>query len=96
MTVRSAEEFKDFAYWQEAINSFFKRRYPLPTYTEPCTVEAVDRWVARCGLTDKEFLQIGNYKSIEDFIKLNPEWPIYAIIGLCLEESGCNPTAPLN
>lgn len=84
VSIRPASEFTDFAYWQELAKTRLGR-YPMPDPQTPCTPELMDRWLDRLDLTEKDFLKTGAYKSLQDFIALNPNWPLFAFIGLCLE-----------
>ena len=53
--------------------------YLLPTPT------AIRRWLRRLGMTNAEFREWGGYATLEDFARLNPRWPLRALVGILLE-----------
>lgn len=59
-------------------------RHNLPRWDVPCSPEAMERWIDRLDLTEKEYSQATN-TSLADFCALNPTWPLRAWLGTVLE-----------
>lgn len=74
-------DFLDKAYWQE-MASMFKVR--MPPSQEPCTLKRMRAFVRRVGLDHKAQAEL------EAFMQLNQSWPLYAFVGLLLEERVSN------
>jgi len=75
-------DFTDSEWWSELADKHLTR-YNLPRWGEPCTVKKMNLWCERLDLVDYE--KITN-TSHEEFIALNPDWPLRAFVGLLLEE----------
>ncbi len=76
-------DFGDARYWEELA----EKRLPshnLPKWSVPCSPQDMRLWAYRLGLTDYEKAAM---TSMEDFIELNPAWPLRAFVGLLLEEA---------
>jgi hypothetical protein len=87
-------EFSDDLAWQ-GMMATSKCRYNLPDYGIPCSVADMTLWLERVGVEKADFLATGEYRSLEDFITMNPTWPLRAFVGLLLElPSNPNPTVP--
>lgn len=76
-------EFQDANYWT-ILHAKHLGRYDPPKWTEPCTPEKMDLWLDRLDITPVANMRATN-TSHEDFIKLNPAWPLAAWLGLMLE-----------
>ena len=68
--------------WQEMAR---ERGIRLPAWSARCTAARMERWLRRLGIPAKMFYEWGHFRSFVDFIKLNPQWPLYAFVGLMLE-----------
>lgn len=55
-----------------------------PQYLRP-TPPMIRRWCRKLGLSAREFCEWGGYTHLEDFARLNPRWPLYALVGVLLE-----------
>mgnify|MGYP001584850316 CR=1 FL=1 len=80
--MRTATEFKDYQHW---IGLYRKHldRYPRPKPDKPCTVEAMKSWLNKLEMDE---IYEDMHGSLESFIELNPDWPLFAWLGLCLED----------
>jgi hypothetical protein len=76
--------FADDAVWQEMMEKS-GCRYNLPDYGVPCTAADMNLWLERVGVDKAKFLATGEYRNMEDFMALNPKWPLRAFVGLLLE-----------
>lgn len=81
--VRPEREFLDHDYWLEMFSTRLGR-YPVPT--GPCSVVEMERWLDRLGLETKDHENIFN-TSPQDFMIMNPEWPLFAWLGIVLEQT---------
>lgn len=82
--IETKSKYVDSVHWNEMFNKHLPS-YTQPRYKTPCTVEHMEWWLYRLGVSKKEFCATGNYSGLEEFISLNPEWSLRAFIGLCLE-----------
>jgi len=78
-----APSFCDAAHWDELAASYLPR-YDLPAWDVPCSPEAMEIWLDRLDLTEKEYSRTTN-TGLADFCALNPAWPLRAWIGTVLE-----------
>ena len=81
MNTRS--DFKDSANWDQLADRYLSR-YVLPDWSVKCSADKMDLWVDRCGLSKSEYMDY-TATGFEDWIALNPAWPLRAFIGLILE-----------
>ncbi len=77
-------KFCDAAYWNELAAKHLPR-YDLPAWDVPCSPEAIERWLDRLDLSERDYLRTSGLKRLEEFMKLNPRWPLRAWIGTVLE-----------
>ena len=75
-------DFADIPHWNELAA---KQRYSLPGWDKPCTVEKMELWLDRLNISKALYKQRTN-TTLEEFIELNPEWPLRAFIGLMMED----------
>jgi hypothetical protein len=80
----SATKFCDSIHWDELATKYLSR-YDLPAWDVPCGPEAMARWLDRLDIPLKQYLRMTSLRSLEDFITMNPAWPLRAFIGLALE-----------
>lgn len=57
----------------------------LPPYGVPCTPGKMRSWLARLGISVKQYLAWDGGKRLADFATRNPTWPLKAWLGLLLE-----------
>ncbi len=77
------QDFLDLPHWRE-MASVLKVR--LPPLKEPCTLKRMRAYVRRVGIDHKALAEL------ESFMQLNKDWPLYAFVGLLLEERTYNET----
>ena len=77
-------EFADALHW-DLLAIKYLGRYPIPKSHVRATSETLERWLGRMELSERAFLKMGAYRSVQDCIDLNPTWPLRALIGLALE-----------
>lgn len=86
-------KFCDAEHWDELAAKHLPR-YDLPSWDVPCSPEAMERWLDRLDLSERDYLSMTGLKRLDEFIKLNPNWPLRAWIGTVLEireEEGTKP-----
>jgi len=81
--VRTERDFADSAYWDDLARKRLKG-YALPDWSEPCTEQAMRKWELMLDL-DKGEYEGYTATPYSDFIRLNPEWPLRAWLGLVME-----------
>ena len=66
--------------------------YDLPRWAVPCSPEAMRLWAERLDLgpktarSTKTAYEGTTNTTMEEFIELNPGWPLRSFVGLVLEE----------
>ena len=75
--------FTDSEHWLELAQRHLKS-YDLPKWPEECSTDKMELWLARFDLDEKDYLKLTN-TTLEEFRKLNPDWPMRAFVGLLLE-----------
>jgi hypothetical protein len=73
-------DFKDSDTWDLLADN--QTHYRLPEWDVPCTVSKMKEWEKRLDISDYQEV---TQTSRGDFIKLNPDWPLRAYVGLLLE-----------
>lgn len=76
--IRPASSFDDVDWWDELFDLHLGR-YPRPGDLDPCSEEAMFRWMERLEMAPP------SDTSLKDFIALNPDWPLIAWLGTMLE-----------
>lgn len=74
--------FQDDETWADLARRFYVR---LPIWKTAPTDEAIRKWLRRFRITEKSYLNAAGYKELEDFRRLNPDWPLRAWVGMLLE-----------
>lgn len=74
--------FEDEKYWSELARKWFIR---LPAWDIEVTPDKMRRWLRKFRVTEQAYLEITGYLAIEDFQRLNSDWPLRAWLGLLLE-----------
>lgn len=83
VSLRRESEFCDTTHWDELARQHLGR-YNLPAWSVPCDTDAMRRWLDRLDLNERDHLRV-TATSLDDFIAMNPAWPLRAWIGLMLE-----------
>jgi hypothetical protein len=76
------KDFLDNETWVELSKRFYTR---LPVWKNEPTEEKMRKWLRKFRVTEKEYLQATGYKSLNDFMELNPDWPLRAWVGVLME-----------
>ena len=76
-------DFTDSASWMELADKHLAS-YDLPRWHEVCSTEKMVQWLDRLDWTEKDFKKWTN-TTLDDFMLLNPTWPLRAFVGLILE-----------
>lgn len=86
MILRGAETFdgSDRANWEQLARGHGSR---LPKWQLAVTPRNLERWFRRFGLDVATVLGNWGCHTLRDMSALNPDWPLRAIIGICLEEA---------
>lgn len=63
----------------------FLPHHDLPPLDRACSGEALLLWLERVELSKKAFLAVGKWNGLEDFLALNPAWPLRHAVELMLE-----------
>ena len=83
ITLRLEAGFTDAKGWDDLAEKHITR-FNLPAWELPCTEVDMDLWMGRLDISLEEFLNYTN-TDCEDWIALNPNWPLRAFIGILLE-----------
>ena len=75
--------FTDSEHWLELAQRHLTS-YDLPKWSEECSTDKMELWLARFDLDEKDYLKLTN-TTLAEFRKLNPDWPLRAFVGLLLE-----------
>ena len=81
--LRDRDSFLDAKNW-DYLETRWLMRYNLPDWHEPCQKDVMELWLDRMDISKKVYMDY-TQTSFEDWIKLNPRWPLRAWIGLMLE-----------
>jgi hypothetical protein len=74
-------EFADDPDWQRRASARMMR---LPRWGVPVSVVKQRQWLRRLRVTRQEYLTATGYQCLEDFSRLNPDYPLRAFVGLLL------------
>ena len=78
VSIRPASSFMDCDWWSELFDLHLGR-YPKPGDLDQCTEESMSRWMDRLEMAPL------SDTPLEDFVTLNPSWPLMAWLGTMLE-----------
>lgn len=81
--LRSEASFTDAKHWS-ALAEKHITRFNLPSWDVPCTEVDMELWTGRLDLSQEELIAYTN-TDCEDWIAMNPGWPLRAFIGILLE-----------
>lgn len=74
--------FADEQVWKEL---FKARGFKMPAKYIKCDIKLMRRYLRKIGVSEKLYLQLTAFKSLQDFIDLNPRWPLYGFVGVVCE-----------
>ena len=86
------EEFGGSAKVWDDLARVLLSKYDLPRWAGPCSPEAMRLWAERLDLgpktvrSTKTIYEGMTNTTMEEFIELNPGWPLRSFVGLMLEE----------
>lgn len=83
ISMRSEASFTDAKHWA-ALAEKHINRFHLPDWDEACAPYSMERWCDRLNIGPQEFMVYTN-TDCEDWMALNPDWPLRAFIGILLE-----------
>lgn len=75
-------EFLDEDHWRSLAR---RCRLNMPMWGLPATPASMRRYLRKLRIKEAEYLDATGYTKIEDFNRLNPDWPLRAWVGLLLE-----------
>lgn len=75
------QDFADESYWRELAS---QKGVKLPLYYYPADIKRVRKFLRKLGYKQSEFEEITGCK-LEELVNNNPDWPSYAICGVCME-----------
>lgn len=81
-SLRGKSEFRDADDWDKLAGKYLSR-FNLPAWSVPCEPKAMKLWLERLDISRTYIESMAT--SPDDFVKLNPTWPLRAFIGLALE-----------
>lgn len=76
------DNFLDANHWKELAQKYYIR---LPVWKTEPTPEKMRFWLRKFRVSEKDYLDATGYKRLENFMELNPDWPLRAWLGLLLE-----------
>lgn len=75
-------DFADEGEWERLAKA---RGMRLPIWTLAPTPGNMRKWLRKTGWTGAQYLEWAGEKTLSDFAKRNPDWPLRAWVGLVLE-----------
>lgn len=81
--LRPEAEFSDSGEWRKLAERHLGR-YRLPGWDVPCTEQEMAVWLDRLNISKSEYMDFLN-TSFQDWVKMNPDWPLRAWIGMVSE-----------
>ena len=76
------QAFADTAHWRELAAA---AGFRLPLWYLPASAGGVRRYALGLGLTLEQITDATGCKSFRTFAEMNPDWPLWAVVGLLLE-----------
>lgn len=76
-------DFLDDAFWMDLARRYAVR---LPAWGIPITSGRIQRYLRKLGYSVEWYQGWQGEKSLGEFARLNPRWPMRALVGLLLEE----------
>lgn len=77
------DTFTDSGWWLELADKHLAN-YTIPDWHETCSRERMIWWLERLDMTEKDYVRLTN-TTLDEFRRLNPDWPLRAFVGLILE-----------
>ncbi len=81
-TLRTEDSYKDQLRWAEMAKD---RGIRLPQWKMKCTTGGMRRWLKKINRDPTWYLDKTNEKTLKVFAINNPDWPLRAWAGICLE-----------
>lgn len=75
-------DFSDAPRWRELAAA---AGFRLPLWYLPATAGGVRRYALGLGITLEQITEATGCKSFRTFAEMNPNWPLWAVVGLLLE-----------
>lgn len=75
-------DFEDANHWKDLAVKYYIR---LPVWKTTATPQKMRHWLRKFRIAEKDYLDMTGYKRLENFMELNPNWPLRAWLGLLLE-----------
>ena len=76
------QDWLDAEVWAEMARA---RGIRLPAAFVRPEPHLIRRYLRKLDIKPREFLEWGAYSKLEDFARLNPRWPLRALVGVLLE-----------
>lgn len=83
VAVSLRRDFLDAPHWRRLAQA---RGLRLPAWTLPVTPHHMRRWLRRLGIPTPVYLRAAGERTLSDFSRRNPDWPLAAWVGEQLEE----------
>ena len=80
---RSESEFRDSEAWDEMFQIRLGR-YPQPKWSAICEPEVMRLWLDRLDMDEDLYFEMTK-TTLQDFINLNPGWPLFSWLGTVME-----------
>lgn len=80
--MRKVTDFQDYEHWRQLAKA---RGFRLPRSETKYGSRKITSWLNRLGMPVSDFLVWGGFKSVGDWNRLNPDWPLSALLGLLME-----------
>ena len=81
--LRSEASFTDAKHWSDLAEKHITR-FNLPSWDVPCTESEMELWTGKLDISQEELITYTN-TDCEDWMAMNPGWPLRAFIGILLE-----------
>lgn len=78
----SAEMFSQTVLWAQLAKD---RRLRLPLWRMQCTTGGMRRWLKKIKRDPNWYLDYSGERTLKVFAQNNPDWPLRAFAGICLE-----------
>ena len=76
------DDFLDADHWAEMAKA---RKLRLPLWRMKCTRGQMGKWLKRLNVSTEQYLEWSGERTLSDFSRHNPDWPLRAWIGVLLE-----------
>src|SRR3990170_2594041 len=83
VSLRSGSEFLDSEAWDELFQMHLGR-YTHPKWSAICDPEVMRLWLDRLDMDEDLYFEMTK-TTLQDFINLNPGWPLFSWLGTVME-----------